>query len=123
MINHRSIIRTAQITAEELAKAADETNLALEHDKELKLAKCVIRYPEIIEHVLDDLCPHTMCEYAYELCVIFSEFYDNCYCIEKKPGSEEVIAVHMDRILLCKATATVLENCLHIIGLETVSKM
>ena len=123
IIHNRSIIRTAQITAEELTKAANETTLGLGHDKELKLAKCVIRYPEIIEHILDDLCPHTVCEYAYELCVTFSEFYDNCYCIEKKPGSEEVMAVHMDRILLCKATATVLESCLHIIGLETVSKM
>lgn len=104
-------------------KAANETKLGLEHDKELKLAKCVMRYPEIIEHILGDLCPHTICEYTYELCVTFSEFYDNCYCIEKKADSEEVIAVHMDRILLCKATATVLENCLHIIGLETVSKM
>lgn len=123
LIVHRSIIRTAQITDEQLAKATKETKLSLAHEKELKLAKCVIRHPEIIEHVLDDLCPHTICEYAYELCVTFSEFYDNCYCIEKKPGSEEIVTVHMDRILLCKATATILENCLHIIGLETVSKM
>jgi len=119
----RSIIRTAQISPEDLDKAVDDTKISLSNEKELKLAKCVIRYPEIIEHVLDDLCPHTLCEYAYELCVTFSEFYDNCYCIEKKPGTEEIVKVHMDRILLCKATSSVLETCLHVISLETISKM
>lgn len=26
---------------------------------------------------------HRLCEFLYEVAVTFSEFYDNCYCIER----------------------------------------
>ena len=31
----------------------------------------------------EDLCLHYLCEYIYDLSRSFTEFYDNCYCVEK----------------------------------------
>lgn len=119
----RSIARRAQLTADQIKMAAQSTTIVLEHDKELKLGKVLIRFPEVICRVLDDLTPHTLCDYAYDLCTTFTEFYDNCYCIEKRPGSDEIVSVNMSRILLCEATAAVLGQAFHILGLQPLDRM
>lgn len=119
----RSIARLANVTAEQLQEAALSTTIDLSHEKELKLAKCIVRFPEIIAHILDNLFPHTLCDYLYELSTTFTEFYDACYCVERDRETREVISVNMSRLLLCEATARVLDQSFHILGLEPVSKM
>ena len=79
----RSIARLANIDDATLRKAAETTEVLLDHDKEWKLGKCILRFPEILQKVLDDLLLHTLCDYLYELATTFTEFYDSCYCIEK----------------------------------------
>ena len=120
---HRSIARLANITSEELREAALTTPIDVSHEKELKLAKCVIRFPEIINRITDNLLPHTLCDYLYELCTTFTEFYEVCYCVEKDRQTGEIVQVNMGRILLCEATAQVLDKSFYILGLEPVSKM
>ena len=111
------------MSQEQLSQAVTTTTIDVSHPKELKLAKTIARFPEVIAQILDDLYPHTLCSYVYELCTKFSEFYDNCYCVEKDKESGEVVKVNMSRLLLCEAAAKVLEQSLYILGLETVTKM
>lgn len=66
-----------------LQKAARETKIILDHEKEWKLGRCILRFPEILQKILDDLFLHTLCDYIYELATTFTEFYDSCYCVEK----------------------------------------
>ena len=119
----RSIARLANVTSDQIKDAAVDTKIDVSHEKELKLAKCVIRFPEIVARILDDLFPHTLCDYLYELCTTFTEFYDVCYCVEKDRVTGEIVKVDMSRILLCEATARVLEQAFHILGLDPVQKM
>ena len=80
-----------------------------QQEKEPKLAKALISFLEVICCVLDDLTPHTLCDYAYDLCTTtFTEFYNNCYCINKWPGKR--FTVNMSQILLYEATAAVLTS-------------
>lgn len=79
----RSIARLANIDEDMLKKAAQETKIILDHEKEWKLGRCILRFPEILQKILDDLFLHTLCDYIYELATTFTEFYDNCYCVEK----------------------------------------
>ena len=113
----------ANITPEQIQAAAVDTAIDLSHEKESKLAKCVIRFAEMISRIVDDLFPHTLCDYLYELCTTFTEFYDVCYCVEKDRVTGEVVQVNMSRILLCEATARVLEQGFYIVGLDPVQKM
>lgn len=94
----------------------------LAHDKELKLAKALLKFPEVVEKVTDDLCLHHLCEFAYELCAIFSEFYDACYCIEKN-NAGEIVKINASRVLLAESTAIVLDKSFHILGLKPVWKL
>lgn len=119
----RSIARQAQVSTAQLEEAAAATPLSLTHEKELKLSKCIVKYPEVFMHVLNDLYPHVLCDYVYELCTTFTEFYNSCYCMEKDPESGKVLSVNMGRLLLCEATAKVMEKALFILGINPINKM
>lgn len=118
----RSIARTAGVSRDQLRQEARSKPLQLEHEKEWKLAKCITRFSEIILKCLDDLYLHTLCEYLYELSTTFTEFYDNCYCVEKdKEGN--ILNVNMGRLVLAEATTSVMEQGFSILGITPVGKM
>uniref|UniRef100_UPI00398EE9EA arginine--tRNA ligase, cytoplasmic isoform X1 n=1 Tax=Pristiophorus japonicus TaxID=55135 RepID=UPI00398EE9EA len=119
----RSITRLANIDDATLRKAAAETAILLNHEKEWKLGKCILRFPEILHKILDDLYLHTLCDYLFELATTFTEFYDTCYCVEKDRQTGEVVKVNMWRMLLCDATAAVMAKGFAILGLKPVQRM
>ncbi|XP_043219701.1 arginine--tRNA ligase, cytoplasmic-like isoform X2 [Amphibalanus amphitrite] len=120
----RSISRRAQLTPEQLLEAARAgTAIQLLHEKEWKLARVLLRFPEVVVRVTEDLFIHSLCDYLYELSTTFTEFYDNCYCVEKDRQTGEVVNVNMSRMLLCEATAQVMTRCFDILGIKTVQKM
>lgn len=86
----RSIARLANLDEAALKKAAETTEILLDHEKEWKLAKCILRFPEILQKTMDDLLLHTLCDYLYELATTFTEFYDSCYCVEKDRQTGEI---------------------------------
>ena len=122
-LHFSSIVRVANVSTQQLKDAALITPIDVTHEKELKLSKCLTRFPEVIDRILDDLYPHLLCDYLYELCTTFTEFYDACYCVETDRETREVLKVNMSRLLLCEATAMVLYRAFHIIGLKPLYKM
>jgi len=120
----RSIARTAKVSDEQLKKIREEqkVSVSLTHEKELKLGKLLLRLPEIITRMTEDLFMHPLCEFMYEVANVFTEFYEHCYCVEKN-SSGEIVKVNYDRLLLCEATANVLSLCFNILGLKPVQKM
>jgi len=59
-------------TAAELAKSS---KLALQHDKERALALHIVRFPEALVATLEELAPHRLTEYLYDLSDMFNSFY------------------------------------------------
>ena len=64
--------------------------MSLSHPKEMKLAKLLLRFPEVVLKIHTDLYLHTLCEFMYDVATVFTEFYDNCYCVEKDKNTGEV---------------------------------
>lgn len=118
----RSIARAASITPEQMKTAIESTPVSLDHEKEWKLAKVLLKFPDVLLRITKDLFLHPLCEFCYEISCAFSEFYDNCYCVEKN-STGEIVKVNMGRIMLCEATAIVLEQCFSILGLKPVARM
>ena len=117
-----SISRNSGEDFSDLAKVLESTKIELNHEKEWKLAKTLLKFPDVLMKISKDLLLHILCEYCYEVCTVFSEFYDSCYCIEKdKEG--KIIKVNHSRILLCEATAAILKSCFNILGLKPVAKI
>ena len=66
------------------------TKVSLSHAKEMKLAKLLLRFPEVVLKIHSDLYLHTLCEFMYDVATVFTEFYDACYCVEKDKNTGEV---------------------------------
>lgn len=118
----RSIARLAGVTPDQLSAAAVNTPVSLDHDKEWKLSKVLLRFHDVLALITKDLCLHHLCEYVFEIATTFTEFYDSCYCVEKD-STGEIKKVHMGRLLLCEAVALILECSFHILGLKPVQRM
>ncbi|XP_037937034.1 probable arginine--tRNA ligase, cytoplasmic [Teleopsis dalmanni] len=117
-----SIARNCGEDFSDLKKILKSKSIELEHEKEWKLAKTLLKFPDVLIKISGDLLLHSLCEFCYDVATVFSEFYDNCYCIEKDK-SGKIIKVNHSRILLCEATAAVLRQCFYILGLKPVQKI
>lgn len=118
----RSIARTANIMKDELRQRSQEVPISLEHEKEWKLAKVLLKFPDVILGITEDLYLNSLCEFCYEVSCAFTEFYDKCYCVEKNQ-SGEIVKINMGRLLLVEATALILEKCFSLLGLKPVAQM
>ncbi|XP_053610780.1 arginine--tRNA ligase, cytoplasmic [Plodia interpunctella] len=118
----RSIARTAQVSLDTLLAEVEKTGITLSHDTELKLAKVLLRFPEVILKVSNDLYVHSLCEYLYEISSSFTEFYDKCYCVEKDKDGK-IVNIFYNRLMLCEVTARIMEKSFEFLGIKTVSKM
>ena len=45
---------------------------------EMNLARVLLRLPEVLLEVAQDLYPNRLCEYIFELSQRFNQFYENC---------------------------------------------
>jgi len=113
-----SISRTAGVASADLRTQT----LELTHEKELKLARTLLKLPDIMVRAAEDLYLHPLCEYLYEVSTVFTEFYDKCYCVEKD-ASGKIVKIHNHRLVLCEATATVFKHCFSILGITPLDKM
>lgn len=120
----RSIKRKADLgSVEDILKKRESSDapLKLDHEREIKLAKYILRFPDIVLQCIEDLLFHLLCNYLYELSGVFTDFYEACYCIER--SGDENVKIHLDRILLCEATAAIMDKGLTLLGLKTLSRM
>lgn len=108
-----SIFRKAEMSVE----FKNNHPINFETPEEIALAKKIVLFPIILFQALEDLRPHFLCTYLYELAGSFSAFYNLNRVIVDDPK------VRDRRLLLCKSTLEVLETGLHLLGLETLQEM
>ncbi|XP_073009338.1 arginine--tRNA ligase, cytoplasmic-like isoform X2 [Typha latifolia] len=107
-----SIIRRSNRDIEELKKSG---SISLDHPDERVLGLHLIQFAEVVEEACTNLLPNILCEYLYNLSEIFTRFYTSCQVV----GSPE----ETSRLLLCQATAVVMRQCFHLLGITPVYKL
>ena len=113
----QAIYRRGEITPAQVLAA--NPKLLLNHENEAALAKKLLQFGGVVEHVARDLKPHLLCTYLYELCGAFSRFFESCPVL--KAGADDL---KMSRLLLCNMVATVLRIGLHeLLGIEVLDEM
>ncbi|GHD55088.1 arginine--tRNA ligase [Jeongeupia chitinilytica] len=95
------------------AHAAIRITEPAEHQLALQLAQ----FPELLQQVAADTCPHFLCAYLYQLATKFSRFYEACPVL-KSEGD-----VRASRLALCAATAKTLSTGLGLLGIEVLEAM
>ena len=82
---------------------------------EKNLATRIIEDQTVLDEAVNELAPHKLANYLYELSQTFSRFYENCPVL----GSEK----ESDRLKLVKAYLDVMTHGLKILGIEIPEEM
>lgn len=83
--------------------------------QERALARSIGRYPEVLQQATDELMPHFICTYLYELTQSFNRFYES----NRVMGD----ARQTERRLLVEAYANVLRDGLGVLGISAPDKL
>jgi len=110
----RSIFRKASLDPASPPTAGAS---APETPQELALARKLVQFADAVQLATQQLRPHFLCLYLFELAGAYSAFYAADKVIVDDP------AVRARRLLLCHRTLIVLETGLHLLGLRTLERM
>ena len=105
----------------DFADLAADTPIILDHPSEMRLAKTLSRFPEVIEKIAADLRPNVLTDYLFELSRAFSFFYDRVHGVRVIDAKPE--PTRQSRLRLCALTARTLKLSLHLLGIRTVEQM
>lgn len=100
------------------AEAAPAERVELTDPAERALALQLLEFGVVVEHAADQLQPHRICTYLYELASAFTAFYDACPVLTAAtPGLEA------SRLLLCDLTGRTLSTGLDLLGIHAPERM
>jgi arginyl-tRNA synthetase len=85
--------------------------------QENHLARHLMLFPSVLQIALEDLRPHPLCTYLYELAGYFSTFYATDKILIDDP------IIRNRRLLLAKQTLLILETGLDLLGVQSLKKM
>lgn len=82
---------------------------------ETRVLKKLSLFPETVRVACDKLAPSLVANYAFELSQVFNEFYHQCPVLRSEKREF--------RLLLVRAFRTVIGDCLHLLGIDTIEEM
>lgn len=91
--------------------------VALVEEQERRLALRLLGFGAAVTAVDDDLEPHRLAAYLFELAQEFSRFYEHCPVLRAEP------AVRDARLVLCRHTEAVLVQGLDLLGIAAPERM
>ncbi len=109
----RSIFRKAGVDGPPAGAAVTVTEPA-----ERALVLQLLQIGPTVRSVADNLEPHHLCGYLYDLAKAFSRFFESCPVIKAPDG-----ATRDSRLLLCDTTARALELVLGLLGIKVLQRM
>ncbi|MCC2826073.1 arginine--tRNA ligase [Faecalicatena orotica] len=116
-----TIVRIKSILNKYQAQGGDLTKgriPAAENDSQKALELVLARFNGVLENAFDELAPHKVCAYIYELANAFNKFYH-----ETKILGEEDEEKRAGLVAVLQLTKRVLENCIDVLGFEAPERM
>ena len=110
--------RASRILANAAAEGlAGDVVTRLDEPAEQALALLLSRYGEVVAEVAENLQPHKLCTYLFEVATAMSTFYEQCPVLRSEGD------VRTSRLALCAATRKVLASGLGLLGIEAPEQM
>lgn len=116
-----TIVRIKSILNKYKEQGGNPENLVLlkagnQSEKELEMV--LVQFNTIIQNAAEEIAPHKVCAYIYDLANAFNHFYH-----ETKILAEEDTAKRESLIALLTLTKNVLETCIDLLGFSAPEKM
>jgi arginyl-tRNA synthetase len=109
-----------KLAAERSIDYSDGDVSLLDSPYELTLIRTMLRLPELIVQVAENLEPHHLPHYAMELATAFHHFYENCRVISANPGDN---AITLARLKLVAAAQVAFRRTLTLMGMSAPERM
>ena len=91
---------------------------ALGDPRERALALRILRFDSAVWEMVDSLAPHKLCTYLFDLATDFTSFYEHCPVLKADDA-----VLRDSRLMLCDATARVMEQGLALLGIRAPEQM
>ena len=92
----------------------------LNHPNELELIRTMLRLPELVVQVAENLEPHHLPHYATELATAFHHFYENCRVISANAEDNDLT---LARLKLVSAAQVAFRRTLSLMGMSAPDRM
>ena len=104
---------------EQAGGSLEEASIKVPVNKDEKDLMMVIgRFPAMVRNAYEELAPHKICAYIYEMANAFNHFYH-----ETKILTEEDADKKAGYIALLKLTKEILETCIDLLGFDAPERM
>ncbi len=116
-----TIVRIKSILNKYIAGGASLEGLRMEaasNGSEKALMLEVTKYNEVLENAYEELAPHKICAYIYDLSNAFNRFYHETKILSEENGERK-----KSYIALLVLTKEVLESCIDVLGFEAPERM
>lgn len=116
-----TIVRIKSILSKVKEDGFDTENVSINgcySDAEKNLMKNLASFNAMFESAYEEVAPHKICAYIYDLANLFNKFYH-----ETKIASEEDEVKKASFVALLKLTKSVLETCIDVLGFSAPDKM
>lgn len=113
-----TIVRIKSILNKANTSELTENVLEPQSDTERNLMLQLIKFNEVIELSFRERAPHKICEYVYELSNNFNKFYNDTRILYEEDENKKI-----SWLVLITLVKDVLEQCLDLLGMESVEKM
>ena len=102
----------------ELLASLQASDIELEEEQELLLARHLLKLSDVLREVERDLLPSRLCEYIFELSGKFNQFYESCPVLTAETAERQ-----KSRLALCSLSASVLRLSLGLLGIDTLERL
>ena len=92
----------------------------LNNPSELALIRAMIRLPELVQIMAENLEPHHLAHFTMELATAFHGFYENCRVLSANPEDAEI---SLARLKLVESAQIVFRRCLELMGMNAPERM
>jgi arginyl-tRNA synthetase len=107
------------------------------NEEVITVLRLIYRFPEVVSEAAETYSPNTLCKYLYDLAGAFNTFYNKHSILsrtydagDEKPVSSDQLNENDDtqdviqfRLALTSATAQILHDGLHFLGIKTLERM
>jgi arginyl-tRNA synthetase len=91
--------------------------IVLSAPEELRLARVLVRFGEVVHRAAENCVPHLLCDHLYELARAFMAFFEACPVL-KTEGAERD-----SRLALAALSARQMRRGLALLGIDVVERM
>ena len=94
-----------------------DTEIILTHEREIALARTLIKFPEALDSACSSHSPHKLATQLHNIAQAFGSFYEVCTVLNAEDRTK------LSRLALCDLTARTLQTGLDLLGIDSPHRM